>query len=130
MWQDYVWTAMLDPLELSHGVAVEDVTVTTVRGRPAWSATCWPLTRKGEEWEGGYKPRCGCCPLLGSAASHLVEYGPEDPTLTDHELSTVYSIHLDVQTGIVVDLTPLDGTGGTSLTNEVHAVDEPLDAPL
>ena len=41
----------------------------------------------------------------------------------------MYCVHLDVQTGIVVDITGLDGTGGSSLTNEIHAVDEPLHPP-
>ena len=54
---------------------------------------------------------------------------PEDPTLIGGDLPTVYCVHLDVQTGIVVDITGLDGTGGSSLTNEIHAVDEPLDPP-
>jgi hypothetical protein len=35
-----------------------------------------------------------------------------------------------VQTGIVVDITPLDGLDGTSLSNELHAVDVPLGPPL
>ena len=74
--------------------------------------------------------RCGCCPLLDSPASRIHEYGPEDPTLVGGGLATVYRVHLDVQTGIVVDLTPLDGTEGNSLTNEIHDVDEPLDPPL
>ena len=42
----------------------------------------------------------------------------------------MYRVHLDVRTGIVVDLTPLDGTEGTSFTNEIHNVDEHLDPPL
>ena len=130
MWQDYLWTAMLDPLELSYGVEIDDVEATTVRGRPTWAATCRPLTGKGEEWEGGYDPRCSCCPLLDSAVSRLVEYGPEDPTWSDRGLPTTYRVHLDVQTGIVVDIAPLDGSGGTSLTNEIHAVDKRLEVRL
>ena len=129
MWRNYQWTAMLDPAELSYGVDVADVTTTTLRGRLTWSATCRPLLSEGEDWENGYDPRCGCCPLLDSAASRIPEYGPEDPTLIGGDLPTVYCVHLDVQTGIVVDITGLDGTGGSSLTNEIHAVDEPLDPP-
>ena len=130
MWRDYQWTAMLDPAELSEGVDVRDVTATMLRGRPTWSATCRPLRGDDEEEKGGYTPRCGCCPLLDSPASRIHEYGPEDPTLVGGGLATVYRVHLDVQTGIVVDLTPLDGTEGNSLTNEIHDVDEPLDPPL
>ncbi|MEX5235268.1 hypothetical protein [Kocuria arenosa] len=130
LWQDYQWTAMLDPAELSRGVDVSDVLATVLRGRPTWSATCRPLLGNGEGWEDGYTPRCGCCPLLDSPASRIHEYGPEDPTLTGGDLATVYRVHLDVQTGIVVDTTPLDGTDGSSLSNELHAVDVPLDPPL
>ncbi|MFF0902839.1 UNVERIFIED_CONTAM: hypothetical protein RF653_04110 [Kocuria sp. CPCC 205316] len=130
LWQDYQWTAMLDPVELSRGVDVSDVLATVLRGRPTWSATCQPLLGNGEEWEDGYTPRCGCCPLLDSPASRIHEYGPEDPTPTGGDLATVYRVHLDVQTGIVVDITPLDGTDGSSLSNELHAVDEPLAPPL
>jgi hypothetical protein len=129
MWRDYVWTAMLDPAELSHGVGVSDVRATIVRGRAAWAATCRPLVGEGEDWVGGYDPRCGCCPLLDSRASRLIEYGPDDPVRLRHDLPTAYVVHLDVQTGIVVDIAPLDGSGGTTLTNEIHAVDQPLDAP-
>ncbi|MFC3480849.1 hypothetical protein ACFOLD_09520 [Kocuria carniphila] len=94
-WQDYLWTAMLDPLELSYGVGIDDVEATMVRGRPTWAATCRPLIGKGEDWEGGYEPRCSCCPLLDSAVSRLVECGPQDPTLSDSELPTAYRVHLD-----------------------------------
>ena len=129
MWQDYLWTAMLDPVELSDGVVITGVAAVTVRGRPAWAATCRPLAGRGEEWEDGYEPRCSCCPLLDSAVSRLLEYGPGDPTLTDPALPTSYRVHLDVQTGIVVDLAPVDGRGGTVLTNEILSVDEPLNPP-
>lgn len=121
---------MLDPLELSYAVGIEDVEATTVRGRPTWAATCRPLIGKGEEWQGGYEPRCICCPLLDSAVSRLVECGPQDPTLSDSELPATYRVHLHVKTGIVVDITPLDGSGGSSLSNEIHVVDERLEVGL
>ena len=129
MWQDYRWTAMLDPAELSRGVDVSEVVATTLRGRLTWSAACRPLLGAGEDRGNGYTPRCGCCPLLDSPAARIHEYGREDPTLTSGDLATVYCVHLDVQTGIVVDITPLDGLDGTSLSNELHAVDAPLDPP-
>lgn len=130
MWRDYQWTAMLDPAELGQGVEITELTATVLRGRPTWAATCRPLVGAGEDWEGGYEPRCGCCPLLDSLASRLLEYGPDDPTLATEEPPTTYCVHLDVQTGIVVDVTALDGLGGSSLTNEIHDVDEPLHPPV
>ena len=129
MWQDYLWTAMLDPVELSYGVDITGVAAVTVRGRPAWAATCRPQAGRGVEWEGGYEPRCSCCALLDSPVSRLLEYGPEDPTLTYPALPTSYRVHLDVQMGIVVDLAPVDGRGGVVVTNEILSVDEPLNPP-
>lgn len=129
MWRDYQWTAMLDPAELSRGVLIDDVAATTLRGRDTWSATCRPSMGAGEDWEGGYEPRCGCCPLLDSVASRLVEYGPDDPVLLAGNLPTTYVVRLDVQTAIAVQIDAVDGRGGTVLSNEIHAVDEPLDPP-
>ncbi|MFK5691244.1 hypothetical protein ACI3EY_16425 [Ornithinimicrobium sp. LYQ92] len=125
MYGNYRWTAMLDPAELADGVAVSDVTEVELRGRRTWQAVCRPLVD-------AYAPRCGCCPLLDSVASRLVEYGPDDPNAaTDRELlPTAYLVSLDVRTGIVVDVSPLDGAGeGTSFVNEIHAVDGPLRPP-
>ena len=103
---------------------VSEVEEVTHRGRRTWQAVCRPVVE-------AYDPRCGCCPLLDSVASRLLEYGPEDPNLvTDREsLPTAYLVSLDVRTGIVVDVSPLDGIGGTSLTNEIYAVDAPLRPP-
>jgi hypothetical protein len=129
MWQDYRWTAMLDPAELSYGVQIDDVTVTTRRGRLTWAATCRPLMGAGEEWDGGYDPRCGCCPLLDSAASRLPEYGADDVRLASGSLPTTYRVHLDLQTGIVVTIDALDGRAGRVLSNDIHTVDEPLHPP-
>lgn len=138
MWGSYLWTAMLDPVELADGadpegerpaqevtgVLVDEVEEVTHRGRRTWQAVCRPVVD-------AYDPRCGCCPLLDSLASRLLEYGPDNPNLaTDREsLPTAYLVSLDVRTGIVVDVSPLDGTGGTSVTNEIYAVDEPLRPP-
>ena len=145
MWRDYQWTAMLDPLELADGrwtgdehlarlpliedaapagVEITEVEEVEHHGRRTWRAVCSPVLHR-------YEPRCGCCPLLDSVASRLLEYGPEDPTLASprEELPSSYLVSLDVQTGIVVDVTPLDGDGGSSLVNVIHAVDEPLSPP-
>ena len=129
MWRDYQWTAMLDPAELSRGVQISDVTATTLRGRATWSATCRPLMGDGEYWEGGYEPRCGCCPLLDSAASRLTEYGPDHAFLLAGDLPTTYLVQLDVQTAIAVQVDALDGWGGTGLRNDILAVDEALHPP-
>ena len=140
LWGDYRWTAMLDPVELADGVRLDEdegpdvrvegveiteVTEVELRGRRTWQAVCRPTV-------GAYDPRCGCCPLLDSVASRLVEYGPDDPTLATgrESLPTAYLVSLDVRTGIVVDVSPQDGDGaGSSFANEIHAVDEPLRPP-
>lgn len=136
MWHDYRWTAMLDPAELADGLAdvadepprivpgvdLERVQELQVRGRRGWRAVCRPRTD-------AYEPRCGCCPLLDSVASRLKEYGPDDPTRIDPTLPTAYLVTLDVQTAIVIEIEALDGTGGTRVTNTIHAVDEPLASP-
>lgn len=129
MWRDYRWTAMLDPDELDHGVQIHDVAASTRLGRETWSATCVPLIGAGEEWVGGYDPRCGCCPLLDSRASRWVEYGPDDPITGARDLPTTYRVQLDVQTAIVVRIDALDGPAGMVLTNEVHGVDTHLAPP-
>jgi hypothetical protein len=129
MWRDYQWTAMLDPVELSHGVQIEDVTATMLRGRLTWSAHCRPLPGEGEDWQGGYDPRCGCCPLLDSAASRLPEYGPDDARLKVDDLPRAYLVQLDVQTAVAVQIDAMDGWGGVVLSNEIHDVDRPLAPP-
>lgn len=128
MWQNYRWTAMLDPDELSHHVDLADVHAAERACRPTWWATATPRD--------GYDPRCGCCPLLLGQVSVELEYGPFDDesgrrgweTAWD-DLPSTYLVGLDVETGVVVDITPLDGAGGTRLGNDIHAVDTTLVAP-
>ncbi|KUG55664.1 hypothetical protein AVL62_05005 [Serinicoccus chungangensis] len=138
MVDNFRWVAMLDPVELAdgsspgehpdvqvEGVAVTEVSEVELRGRRTWQAVCRPLV-------GAYDPRCGCCPLLDSVASRLLEYGPDDPALATgrESLPTAYLVSLDVRTGIVADVSPRDGDGaGSSFGNEIHAVDEPLRPP-
>ncbi|MEO9139320.1 MAG: hypothetical protein ABI345_09675 [Jatrophihabitans sp.] len=129
MWRDYQWTAMLDPYELSRGVDVEDVAAVTIQGRPTWSAICRPVMGEGEDWDGGYDPRCGCCPLLDSLASRFPEYGEGHSVLSEAEIPSAYRVWLDVGTAIVVRIEALDGHGGTVFSNEIHTVDEPIEAP-
>ena len=129
MWRNYAWTAMLDPDELSDGVHIDDVRAEERLGRSTWSATCRPLKGVGEDWEGGYDPRCGCCPLLDSHASRLLEYGPDHAASREDALPTTYRVHLDVQTAIAVEITALDGNSATVLSNEILDVDTALDPP-
>ncbi|WP_202879577.1 hypothetical protein [Serinicoccus kebangsaanensis] len=119
------WEPGEDPVVQVDGVEVTDVVEVELRGRRTWQAVCRPLVDT-------YDPRCGCCPLLDSVASRLAEYGPDDPNLERDRTSlpTAYLVSLDVQTGIVVDVSPQDGDGaGSSFGNEIHVVDEPLRPP-
>ncbi|MBO1754639.1 hypothetical protein [Allobranchiibius sp. CTAmp26] len=129
MWRDYRWTAMLDPDELDHGVQIRDVAAAVRLGRETWSATCVPLVGAGEDWVGGYDPRCGCCPLLDSRASRLVEYGPDHPITGADGIPTTYRVQLDVQTAVVVRIDALDRAAGLVLSNEIHGVDTRLEPP-
>lgn len=139
MWHDYQWTAMLDPEELSHGVEIDEVTATTHLGRLTWSARCRPLLGRELDdggWDDdGYDPRCGCCPLLDSLASRIPEYGADGAARMSEaegkDPPTTYLVHLDVGTGVVIDITSLDEAGGgeSVLAVRIHAVDEPLRPP-
>lgn len=129
---NFVWVAMLDPVELADGeepgldgVDVTEVHAADRHGRATWWATCRPTP--------GYAARCaGCCDLLPTRLTQELEadrsgYRPPEEELAS--LPTAYLVGLDVQTGVVVDVTPLDGQGGTRLTNVIHQVDGPLSPP-
>lgn len=129
MWQSYFWTAMLDPEELSHDVDITDVYAADRLGRPTWWATASTTP--------DYDPRCDCCALLNDQGSiQLVERLFDDgerrergwETYSD-DVPTAHLVGLDVQTGIVVDITELDGSCDTWVSNEIHAVDEELHPP-
>jgi hypothetical protein len=45
------------------------------------------------------------------------------------DLPTTYLVQLDVQTAIAVQINAVDGWGVTVLSNEIHAVDQPLNPP-
>jgi hypothetical protein len=124
MWENYTWTAMLDPDELSHHVAVDDVRNEVRRGREAWVARL-----RAEE---GYEPRCGCCPLLWSEISVRGEYGREPERLAQFAAEgypDAYVVALDLQTGVVVSLDPVDGgREDFAFSVEIHEVDADLDA--
>jgi hypothetical protein len=126
MYQNFIWVEMLDPVELSHHVAVSDLRVDEVAGRPVWRA----LLRAEE----GYEPRCGgnCCELLYSDVSRRCE--SEDPAEwyeapPPGTYPDVYDVALDVQTGIVVQLTPVGGRrDDLAFSNTILKVDADLDA--
>jgi hypothetical protein len=102
----FTWVAMLDPQELSHDVAVSDLRREERAGRETWRATV-----RAEE---GYEARCpDCCDLL---LGGFVQRLP-------------YDVALDVGTGIVVSLAPLDGDRDHWLRNEIVAADEDVVVP-
>ena len=127
MWQNYAWVAMLDPVELSHHVRVEDPREDEVAGRPAWRAFLVP--------EAGYDPRCGgnCCELLWSEAGLLADFA-DDPSRVPEswrgrDYPEGYDVALDVGTGVVVRCHPFGGEAGVPwLENDLHEVDADLDA--
>jgi hypothetical protein len=126
-YENYAWTAMLDPVELADGrdheagvrvpgVAVEAVTEVVHAGRPAWEAVVRTLP--------GYDPRCSCCALLWSRESDLLEYGPDG--LRD-SYPEAYRVRLDVGTGVCVLTEELDGSPrGRGHDLRIEAVDEPM----
>lgn len=126
MWGNYSWTAMLDPDELSHHVAVRDVRRADRGGRETWQARLVP--------EAGYDPRCGCCPLLWSEVTMQAEYGG-DPERVERFLAegfpAAHDVALDVETGVVARCLPMGGPGGASwpwLENDILEVDTDVDA--
>ena len=129
MWQSYSWVAMLDPVELSEHVRVEDPREELVGGRPAWRARLVA--------EPGYLPRCGgnCCELLYSEAGLMSDFG-DDPSRVPEDwrgrhYPDAYDVALDVQTGVVVRCLPLGGEEDAPwLENDILEVDADLDAVL
>jgi hypothetical protein len=124
MWQNYTWTAMLDPDELSHHVDVEDVATGELHGREVWSARLRPVE--------GYEPRCGCCALLWSEVAAVGEYGDEEDRLARFRAEgfpDAFDVALDLQTGVVVSLEPMGrDPHDSAFTVDIHEVDADLDA--
>jgi hypothetical protein len=122
MWQNYTWTAMLDPDELSHHVSLDDVRSEVRDGRETWAARLRPVD--------GYQPRCGCCPLLWSEISVRDEYAGEPERLVAFAAQgypDAHDVALDLQTGVVVALAPVGGGPDHGFTLEIHEVDADLD---
>ncbi|GAA1136395.1 hypothetical protein [Ornithinicoccus hortensis] len=126
MWENYRWVAMLDPVELSHGVEVSEVHTRDRLGRTTWTATVRALPESAEDAGDGYDPRCSCCPLLFGEVSQALEFGPggrPDSANEGADYPTAYWVSLDVETGIVVDVEPLDGDRAhAAFTNQIHEV--------
>ena len=105
-WNNYSWVAMLDPVELSHHVAVIDCREDEIADRPVWRARLVA--------EDGYEPRCGgnCCELLYSEAGLLADFRDlsEVPERwRGRTYPDAHDVALDVETGIVVRLHPVGG---------------------
>lgn len=116
MYQDYTWVAMLDPVELSHGIEVLDVRRGERFGRPTWEARVRPSD--------DYDPTCSCCPLLWSEVSDRYEFeerpGTWQPTATYPE---AHEVALDAGTSVAVRVEDLGGDrSGVQLEVEILEV--------
>lgn len=114
--EDYHWVAMLDPVELSEGVDLDDVAEVTHHDRRAWRATARPV-------EDAYSPRCECCALLWGEVSERMDHRTGGPEPSGAGYPEAYEVILDHATGIVVALAPLGPTDRDDLAFdvEVHA---------
>lgn len=127
VYQHYTWVAMLDPVELSHHTDVVRLREGDRLGRRTW----WGRVSAQD----GYDPRCSCCPLLWSEASDRSEANAEGDASWSPAPGTTYpeayDVALDVQTGIVVERSPIGPTSqpdGHAL--ELHEVDVDLSPVL
>lgn len=122
MWRNYLWVALLDPVELADGreddgtgTVVTDVLATQHHDRPAWQATVRPLR--------GYDPRCPCCPLLLDSPTIDVDDQDRAYEPRPHD---VYDVRLDVETGVCVSVRRGDGDRTPRLDVVIEGVDEDL----
>jgi len=121
-WDNYSWLAMLDPVELSHDVAISRLREDEVAGRAVWRAHVRALP--------GYDPRCSCCALVWCEIADIYEWGdtpgwtPTKEAYPDH-----YDIALDVATGVVVRCLPVGGSPDAArIENDIVEVDADLGA--
>ncbi|MFI8568821.1 hypothetical protein ACIGGF_19915 [Rhodococcus sp. NPDC078407] len=120
-YENYQWTAMLNPIELTRSAhdrsstvmstEISGVTVVEHGGRRAWEAT----VRTTED----YGARCECCPLLSGHFDFEVDHWVPGPPVT---------VRLDVQTGICVYVGPTtdDPAEDTDIDVTILAVDETM----
>ena len=107
---NYLWSAMLDPHELTVGVSVSDVRRTELFGRPAVA-----FTARAED---AYDPICSCCPLVFSEVSERIEHG-ESWRAQPGELPDEVHLVLDLEIGIVVSSRDRGGRHAGWFTNEI-----------
>jgi hypothetical protein len=107
---NYQWSAMLDPYELTEGVAITDVRRDEFFDRPvvAFVARAEP----------GYHPVCSCCPLVFSEVSQCLEHG-EEWMAQPGELPDGVDLVLDLEVGIVVSSRDRGGRLAGWFTNEI-----------
>ena len=107
---NYQWSAMLDPYEISDGVAISEVRTEELFGRPVVAFVARALP--------GYDPVCSCCPLIFSAASQRLEHGDDWHPRPD-ELPDGIDMALDLNVGIVVHSRDRGGRLKHWFTNEI-----------
>ncbi|GGO76120.1 hypothetical protein [Nocardioides deserti] len=91
---NYLWSAMLDPHELTAGVEIGDVRRSDLFGRPVVVFTARAVD--------GYDPVCSCCPLVFSEVSERLEHGDDWTPPPLGVLPTHVELALDLEVGIVV----------------------------
>lgn len=119
-YENYLWVAMLDPVELGNDTTLEQLRTDTIAGREVWRAVV--------RAEDGYYPRCSCCPLLWSEASDRLEHEScGEPFVPADTYPDAYAVALDVGTGIVVQLEPIGAERETWFAVTIQGVDKPMD---
>ncbi|TDD99979.1 hypothetical protein [Jiangella asiatica] len=125
---NYLWVAMLDPVELADGAPPEGppspevpaldvlaLTGGTRAGRPTVDATVRPAS--------SYSPRCTCCALLDGevVAGLLRQEGGFVPPRQAY--ADAFEVALDTETGICVRMRELGGDhGGTGFDVVIETV--------
>lgn len=102
LWNSFDWVAMLDPVELSDGVVIDEVTETERHGRRTLWASISDVTDD-------YEPRCSCCALLWGEETARLLADEGGPSVADEQFATSWLVGLDWETGIVVSLEPIGG---------------------